>query len=109
VGDVIVVTFLPGLTYRFESYQQVSDVVAAVGRPRRLLLNLSHLRLVPSVFLSMLVELQRRMALNPSVEIFGVEPESLRAFTATRLDELFRIYDDEQSAFNSFRPPPSKA
>jgi len=108
VGDVVVITFLPGLTHRFESLQQVDEVTKAVGRPRRLLLNLSHLRFVPSVFLGMLVELHRRMASSPSVEVFGVEPESLRVFTATRLDELFRIYDDEQSAFASLRPHPSR-
>jgi anti-anti-sigma factor len=104
---VIVITFLPGLTYRYESLQQVDEVIKAVGRPCRLLLNMSHLRFVPSMFLGMLIELHRRMASSPSVEVFGVEPESLRAFTATRLDELFRIYDDEQSAFASLRQQPS--
>jgi anti-anti-sigma regulatory factor len=109
VGDVLVITFLPGLTSRFGSSEQVDEVVLAIGKASRLLLNLGHLHVVSSAFLGMLMELSKRLASSPGLKIFGVEPESLRVFTATKLDELFRIYDDEESALAVRRPMSSDA
>jgi anti-sigma B factor antagonist len=103
VGDVVVLTFLPGLITGSESVHRVDEVVSAIGDARRVVLNLSHLRFVASLFLGMLVVLHKRMASsNKELRICGVQPNAAVVFGVTKLDTVFSIHEDEMTAQEGF-------
>jgi anti-sigma B factor antagonist len=71
-----------------------------------LVLNLSRMRVVSSMLLGMLVVLYRRMlAANGAVKLCGLRADTRDVFRTTKLDRVFEIYEDEQTALNSFSLP----
>lgn len=99
MGGVAVLTFLPGLISGSEGIERVSEVLAAGGNPPRLVLDLSHLRVVSSTFLAMLVKLHRNIAAaGGTMALYGMSPVGRDALRATRLDQMLRVFDDEQAA-----------
>ena len=58
VNGVVVLTFLPGLLSGSESEGRLEEVVAATDGSTRVVLNLSHLRFVSSLFLGMMAGLR---------------------------------------------------
>jgi anti-anti-sigma factor len=97
-------TFLPGLMSGSEAMDRVNQVKEAVAASSRLILDLSRMRLVSSMFLGMLVALHRGiMAVNAAVKLCGLQPFVLDVFESTKLDTVFDICGDEQSALNSFQ------
>ena len=104
VDDVVVLTFLPGLLAGSESAGRVDEVLSAAGKPPRLVLNLSRLRVVSSLFLGMLVGLHKRVTeAQGAMRICGLEPFVLETLRTTKLDTLLAICDDEQTAVASCR------
>ncbi len=104
VGDVALLTFLPGLIVGSESAGRVDEVLAAVGDCSGLILDVSRLRLTSSVFLGMLVALHRTwQPLHGRLKVCGLGRNSREAFKATHLEVLFDIYEDEQAALASLR------
>ena len=102
IDDVVILTFLPGLTSGSESFERVDEVSSMLGASPRLILNLFHLRIVSSMFLGMLVVLHRRvLTANGTLKLCGLRPEAAAAFKVTRLDMIFDIHDDEQDAMES--------
>lgn len=100
---VVVLTFLPGLMSGSDAMGRVQQVQEAVANSSRLLLNLSRMRLVSSMFLGMLVVLyQRILAVDGTTKLCGLNPDVLFVFKATRLDRIFDICEDEQTALKSF-------
>jgi anti-sigma B factor antagonist len=103
VGDIIVVTFLPGLLVGSEALERVDELLVTLGSSRRLLLDLSELRLITSMFLGMLVPLNRRMAADrKTLKLCGLRPAGRDAFKVTRFDRLFEIHADVVTAIQSF-------
>ena len=103
VDGVVVLTFLPGLVTGSEGLQRIDEVVSAFGGSSRVVVNLSRLRFVSSMFLGMLVVLHKRVVLvKGELKICGIQPEASVVFKITRLDKVFDIRDDEQSALASF-------
>ncbi len=79
-----------------ERIRQVHDAVAG---SRRVILNLSHMRLVSSLFLGMLVVLHRRVvARKGTMTLCGLAPDTLDAFRVSNLDRIFDIVADEPTA-----------
>jgi anti-anti-sigma factor len=103
VGDAVILTFLPGLMVGSESLERINEVSSAIGDFPRVVLNLSHLHFVASMFLGMLIVLHKRaVSAKGKLKICGVQPEVLAVFKATQLDSVLAICQDERSALESF-------
>ena len=98
-GSAIVLTLLPGLISGSDAVLRVDEIMTAAGKSPRLVLNLSHLRLVSSMFLAMLIVVYRRMlATERTLKLCGLSGDNLEAFRLTKLDWLFDICDNETQA-----------
>jgi anti-anti-sigma regulatory factor len=98
-GDAVILTFLPGLVCGSDPVLRVGEIMAASGNAPRLILNLSHLRLISSMFLAMLLVIYRRMlAVERTLKLCGLEGDNLEVFRITKLDWLFEICADEKQA-----------
>jgi anti-anti-sigma factor len=103
VGDVVVLTFLPGLMSGSESAGRLEEVLAAVGDSNRLVVNLAHLRFVSSLFLGMLVSLHRRLQDGQGgLKICGLTDGAADVLRTTRMDSFLSIFPDERSALDAF-------
>ncbi len=101
--EAAVLVFLPGLISGSESLPRVDEVISAIGGVSRVALDLSRLRVITSMFLGMLVSLQRSVvAAGGTLRLFGVSPGQREVFRATKLETIFRIFGDEPSAMASF-------
>ncbi len=101
--EAAVLIFLPGLITGSESLSRVGEVLSAVAGSPRVAADLSRLRVITSMFLGMLVSLQRKLAAaQGKLKVFGVPPAQRSAFEATRLDTVLDIHPDEASALASF-------
>lgn len=103
MGDVVILTFLPGPITGSEGFDRFREVLAAFSNASRVVLNLAHLPFIGSVFLGMLVTLRKRlMTANGELKICGVQPLTSAVFKVTKLDTLFDICVDERSALEGF-------
>ena len=102
-SGVVVLTFRPGLMSGSEAMERVHEIQEAVANSSRLVLNLSRMRLVSSMFLGMLVVLYRRTVMVEGVvKVCGLNSDTMGVFRNTKLDKIFDIYEDEPTALNSF-------
>jgi anti-anti-sigma factor len=103
LGDVVILTFFPGPIVTLDSIARVKLVTAAAGDLSRVVVDLSHLQFIPTVFLGMLVALQRRVGeAGGKLRLYGLNPKVLATFKITNLDRVFDIHANEQSALASF-------
>ena len=103
VNGVAVLTFLPGLLSGSESEGRLEEVVSATNGLTRVVLNLSHLRFVSSLFLGMMVGLRRRLAaVAGSLKVCGLNEKSSEAFCTAGMDRLLDLCDDEPTAIARF-------
>ena len=101
--EAVVLTFLTGLVSGSESLGRLDEVTAAMGNAPRVVVNLSQMRFISSMFLGMLVALNRRIvAAKAALRLCGLRPGEREVFRATRLDTVFDIREDEPSALASF-------
>ena len=101
--EVAVLIFLPGLISGSESLPRVNEVTSVMRDASRIALDLSRLRVMTSMFLGMLVSLQKTVAgTGGTLRLFGVSPGQREIFRTTKLDALFSIHADEASAMASF-------
>jgi len=103
VGGVAVLTFLPGLLSGSESEGRLEEVVSATDGSTRVLLNLSRLRFVSSLFLGMMIGLRRRLAtIGGSLRVCGLNEKSSEAFRTAGMDRFIDLSDDEPTAIARF-------
>ena len=103
VGDVVILTFLPGLMTGLESEGRAAEVLAAAGMSPRCVLDLSCLRVMSSLFLAMLIKVQHGVAAaEGQMKICGLDATGQEIMRSTKLDTLFEILGDEQSTVRSF-------
>lgn len=103
LNETIVLTFLTGLVSGSESLGRLDEVTAAVGSASRIVVDLSRMRFISSMFLGMLVALHRRVvAAQGALRLCGLRSGEREVFKATRLDTVFDIREDEASALASF-------
>lgn len=82
--------------------RQLYELVDDQAR-RQILLDFSHVRFLSSSMLGVLVSLQKKaQAIKGQVVICSLRPNLRESFKITRLDKLFKFYEDEESALNSF-------
>jgi anti-anti-sigma factor len=102
-GDVVVLTFLPGLMMSSESLDRVDEVKAAIGGVPRVIINLAPIHFLSSIFLGLLVAIHRQMeSAKGSLRVCGVQPDNREVFRITKLEQMLTLCDDEQSALESF-------
>jgi anti-sigma B factor antagonist len=103
-GDgVVVLTFLPGLMLASESRERIDDVTDALRGSSQVILDLSQLQILSSIFLGLLVALHRRIeSTEGKMKICGLQPDVREVFKMTKLEELLDIREDEQEARASF-------
>jgi anti-sigma B factor antagonist len=103
LNETVVLTFLTGLVSGSESLGRLDEVTSAVGSASRIVVDLSRMRFISSMFLGMLVALHRRVvAAQGALRLCGLRSGEREVFKATRLDTVFDIREDEASALASF-------
>jgi anti-sigma B factor antagonist len=101
--EAVVLTFLTGLVSGSESLGRLDEVTSAIGSTSRIVVDLSQMRFISSMFLGMLVALHRRVvAAKGALRLCGLRAGEREVFRATRLDTVFDIREDEASAMASF-------
>jgi len=107
---VVLLTFLPGLQSGSEPMERIRQVHEAVAGSSRVILNLSRMRLVSSLFLGMLVVLHRRIVVRSgAMTLCGLAPDTLDAFRVTNLEKIFDIVADEPTALARLGSQPKRA
>jgi anti-anti-sigma regulatory factor len=101
VDDAVVITFLTGLVSGHATAQQVDELLAAIGRCARLVLDLSRLRFVPPSFLKLLVLLNHRLASSVHLRICGLDEQNSTMLRRTRIDRLFEVFGNQQQALEA--------
>ncbi|HWE38787.1 MAG TPA: STAS domain-containing protein [Isosphaeraceae bacterium] len=106
VGDVSVVSFVDSKIVTEEDIQEVGDqlysLVDEEGH-RRLLLNFGNVRYLSSAALGKLINLKKKVgAVKGELKLCCIHPDLLEVFRITRLDQVFQIFDEEQSALDKF-------
>jgi len=105
--DVAVVTF-DRRTYADRNavtnmFKEICDRVKA-GEFSNVVLNGAHLEYVSSATLGKLMTLSRLVTeAGGSLKLCSLEPQFHDVLRTTRLNEVFEIYDDEQTALASFK------
>ena len=106
IGDVVVLTFLPGLIGGAEALHRAAGVLEAAGSASLLIVNLAPMRFITSVFLSMLVHVRQEMiARGGALKLCGADGVAREVIEAACLDSVFEIYKDEAAAFRSCAAP----
>jgi anti-anti-sigma factor len=101
-GDVVVLTFWPGLIAGSECIHRMDEVSTAIGDAPAVVFNLSHLPFMSSLFLGMLVALDRSIAsAGGKLRIAGLQPRTAEAFAVAKLGTIFHVCDNEQTALQS--------
>jgi anti-anti-sigma factor len=98
-GNAVILTFQPGLIVGSECTQRLGEVLAAVAGAPLVVANLSQLPFMSSLFLGMLVALDRRIkAAGNRLKLCGLRPQTAEALAVAKLDTVFKICTDEQAA-----------
>ena len=103
VDGIVILTFLPGLIAGRESIDRVDEVTAAMGDSSRIVLDVSVLRFLSSLFLGMLIRLHLRVAsAKKTMKICGLRPEAFEVFKVTKLDGVFDLHAELETALKGF-------
>lgn len=102
-GDVVVLSFVPGLAPGAEYLGHVGELLSAVGDSERLILEFTNLEFMTSAFLGMLVDLHTRVRLTGvTIKVCGLSREVTNVLRTTKSDGLFDIHSSVRSAIKSF-------
>ena len=70
---------------------------------RKILLDFSRVRFLSSSLLGVLISLRKKAeAIKGQVAICGLRKDLKKPFKITHLDKLFKFYDEEEEALNSY-------
>jgi anti-sigma B factor antagonist len=106
IGNVTVVSFVDTKIVSEENIQEVGQqlygLVDEQGH-RLLLLNFGNVQYLSSAALSKLINLKKKVgAVGGKLKLCSIHPDLLDVFKITRLDQVFEIYKDEQTALDRF-------
>jgi anti-sigma B factor antagonist len=103
---VTVVTFLASKMLDEEEIQELGDQLFELvekEQRRRLILDFHNVEALPSGALAKLFKLKKKLtSLHGTLKLCSIRPELFEVFRITRLDTVFEIYPDTQSAASSF-------
>jgi anti-sigma B factor antagonist len=100
IGGVTVVSFSGGVGAEglLEAADRLDRLIDDPAH-RRLLLNLSHVPFLASAALARLIKLRKKAHTHRGeLRLCCVHPDLMEVFRISRVDRVFRIYDDEPSA-----------
>ena len=106
IGGVVVANFTDASILDAQAIesigQQLYELVDEKAQ-RKILLDFSRVRFLSSSMLGVLISLQKKaQAIKGQVAICSLIPDLKKPFKITHLDKLFKFYDDEEEALNSF-------
>jgi anti-sigma B factor antagonist len=106
MGDIAVVNFIDKKILDEQNIQMIGDdlfrLVDELGR-RKILLNFSNVEFLSSAALGKLITLNRKVqGLRGKLVLCCISKEIKEVFEITKLDKLFTIHLDEQSALQVF-------
>lgn len=106
IGDVTVVNFIEASILDAGSInsigQQLYELVDTQDR-KKLVLDFEKVRFLSSMALGVLINLRKKSAaIKGSVALCSLRPELFRVFKISKLDKLFKCYENEEKALNSF-------
>ena len=92
-----------------QAIEEISQDLLALtpqGKAVHTLLDFSRVRFMGSTLLGTLIRLSKRTAENGgSLKICGLSSAIEKMFSLIKLDQIFDIYEDQQSALNSYGAP----
>ncbi len=106
IDGVTVVSFIDTKIVTEENIQEVGDqlyqLVDVEGK-KKLLLNFGNVQYLSSAALGKLINLKKKVgAVKGDLKLCCIHPDLLEVFRITRLDQVFKIFPDEQGALNTF-------
>ena len=106
IDDVTVVSFVDTKIVTEDNIQEVGDQLYSLVEDeghKRLLLNFSNVQYLSSAALGKLINLKKKVAAVKGIlKLCCIHPDLLEVFKITRLDQVFQIFKDEQSALDKF-------
>lgn len=107
IGDVTVVRFVDRRILDEQNIQVIGDqLFALVDNERRtkILLDFGTVEYLSSAALGRLLNLNKKIEkVHGQLRLCRIKPEILDVFQITRLDKVFKIFDDQGVALESFR------
>ena len=106
IGDVTVVNFTDKKILDEQNIQiigeQLFSLVDELGR-RKLILNFSNVEYLSSAALGKFITLNKKVnAAGGRLVLCNIDPQIYEVFEITKLNKLFTIHKDEQSALQAF-------
>jgi anti-anti-sigma regulatory factor len=102
VGDAKVLLFLPGLIAGGQSLERLPEVLEATQHSSHVVINLSPMRYVTSVFLNMLILLRRKVVQRGgAVAVCGLQGVSLEVAAIAQITSILAPHADEATALRA--------
>jgi len=102
VGGVVILEVTPGIMPEHQDIDSVAETLVRSANLRRVIVDLSDVELISSVFAARLVALNKRIrAAKGRLILCGMNRLARETFRGCRLDTLFDISEDEESALAS--------
>jgi anti-sigma B factor antagonist len=106
VDGVTVVSFVESKIVTEENIQEVGDQLYSLVEDeghKNLLLNFGNVQYLSSAALGKLINLKKKVAsVKGKLKLCCIHPDLLEVFRITRLDQVFEIHGDEQSALDKY-------
>lgn len=106
IEDVTVVSFVDSRIVTDVDIQEVGDQLYSLVEDQghtQLLLNFGNVQYLSSAALGKLIQLKKKVGNKKGqLKLCCIHPDLMEVFKITRLDQVFPIYKDEQSALDSF-------
>ena len=106
IGGITVVSFVDTKIVTDEDIQEVGDQLYSLVEDeghKELLLNFGNVQYLSSAALGKLINLKKKIAaVKGKLKLCCIHHDLLEVFRITRLDQVFEIYPDEQTAIDKF-------
>jgi anti-sigma B factor antagonist len=106
IDGVTVVSFVDTKIVTEENIQEVGDQLYSLVEDdgyKQLLLNFGNVQYLSSAALGKLINLKKKVgAVKGKLKLCCIHPDLLEVFRITRLDQVFEIYPEEQTAIDKF-------
>ena len=105
VGDVAVVNFLDKRILDEPTIQVIADQLFSLvddAKKHKMVLNFNNVEYMSSAALGKLINLHKKLTgVKGRMALCNVIPQIYEVFTITRLDKIFKIYPDEDTAIKA--------
>ena len=106
IDGVTVVSFVDTKIVTEENIQEVGDQLYSLVEDdgyKQILLNFGNVQYLSSAALGKLINLKKKVgAVQGKLKLCCIHPDLLEVFRITRLDQVFEIYPEEQTAIDKF-------